>query len=71
MNLGSAFEISIKDLTETIARLTGFEGQIAWDTSKPNPSTSSGQAASHGGNWIPVGPRRGSGLKRRRRSRWG
>ena len=36
VNLGSAFEISIKDLTETIARLTGFTGQIVWDTSKPN-----------------------------------
>ena len=36
VNLGSAFEISIKDLTETIARLTGFEGRIVWDTSKPN-----------------------------------
>jgi GDP-L-fucose synthase len=36
VNLGSAFEISIKDLVETIARLTGFAGQIVWDTSKPN-----------------------------------
>jgi GDP-L-fucose synthase len=27
---------SIKDLLETIARLTGFEGRIVWDTSKPN-----------------------------------
>lgn len=36
VNLGSAFEISIKDLTETIARLTGFGGKIMWDTSKPN-----------------------------------
>lgn len=36
VNLGSAYEISIKDLTETIARLTGFCGRIEWDTSKPN-----------------------------------
>jgi GDP-L-fucose synthase len=36
VNLGSAFEISIKDLLETIVRLTGFEGEIVWDTSKPN-----------------------------------
>ncbi|HMO49547.1 MAG TPA: GDP-L-fucose synthase [Kiritimatiellia bacterium] len=36
VNIGSAFEISIKDLTETIARLTGFQGEIRWDTSKPN-----------------------------------
>ena len=36
VNIGSNFEISIKDLTELIARLTGFEGEIHWDTSKPN-----------------------------------
>lgn len=36
VNLGSAMEISIKDLLELIAELTGFEGQIVWDTSKPD-----------------------------------
>lgn len=36
VNLGSAFEISIKDLTETIARLVGFTGEVRWDPSKPN-----------------------------------
>jgi GDP-L-fucose synthase len=36
VNLGSSFEISIKDLTQLIARLTGFEGRVRWDTSKPN-----------------------------------
>jgi GDP-L-fucose synthase len=36
VNLGSSFEISIKDLVETIARLTGFDGKIVWDKSKPN-----------------------------------
>jgi GDP-L-fucose synthase len=36
VNLGSGYEISIKDLMETIARLTGFEGKLVWDTSKPN-----------------------------------
>jgi GDP-L-fucose synthase len=36
VNLGSGQEISIKDLLELIARLTGFEGNIVWDTSKPN-----------------------------------
>ena len=29
-------EISIKELTELIADLTGFDGQIVWDTSKPD-----------------------------------
>src|SRR5579859_666574 len=36
VNLGSAFEISIRDLVVTIARITGFEGRLVWDTSKPN-----------------------------------
>ncbi len=36
VNLGSSYEISIKELTETIARVTGFTGRIVWDTSKPN-----------------------------------
>jgi len=36
VNIGSSFEISIKDLTETIVRLCDFEGDVVWDTSKPN-----------------------------------
>jgi GDP-L-fucose synthase len=36
VNLGSQFEISIKDLALMIAREVGFEGDIVWDTSKPN-----------------------------------
>ncbi len=36
VNLGSGNEISIKDLAELIAHLTGFEGKLAWDTSRPN-----------------------------------
>ena len=36
VNLGSGMEISIKELVELIARLTGFTGRIIWDTSKPN-----------------------------------
>jgi GDP-L-fucose synthase len=36
VNLGSSYEISIKELLEMIARLTGFEGRIVWDSSKPN-----------------------------------
>jgi GDP-L-fucose synthase len=36
VNLGSGSEISIRDLAERIARLTGFEGQLVWDTNKPN-----------------------------------
>jgi GDP-L-fucose synthase len=36
VNLGSGMEISIKNLAEMIARLTDFDGEIVWDTSKPN-----------------------------------
>jgi GDP-L-fucose synthase len=36
VNLGSGQEISIKDLAELIAKLSGFEGKLVWDTSKPN-----------------------------------
>lgn len=36
VNLGSGEEISIRELVETIAEETGFEGDIEWDTSKPD-----------------------------------
>jgi GDP-L-fucose synthase len=36
VNLGSGYEISIKDLAEMIVRLTGFRGTLAWQTDKPN-----------------------------------
>jgi len=36
VNLGTSEEISIHDLAELIAELTGFEGEIVWDTSMPN-----------------------------------
>jgi GDP-L-fucose synthase len=36
VNIGSGQEISVKELAELIARLTGFDGHLVWDTSKPN-----------------------------------
>ena len=36
VNVGSGTEISIKDLAHLIAHLTGFQGNILWDTTKPN-----------------------------------
>lgn len=36
VNIGSGFEISIKDLAKLIAELTGFKGRIVWDTTKPD-----------------------------------
>ena len=36
VNLGTGVETSIRELAETIAALTGFDGEIVWDTSMPN-----------------------------------
>ena len=36
VNLGAGFEITIKDLAEKIRALTGFQGELAWDTSQPD-----------------------------------
>ena len=36
VNIGAGFEITIRDLTEKIVELTGFTGEIRWDTSKPD-----------------------------------
>jgi GDP-L-fucose synthase len=35
-NLGTGVETTIKELVETIGELTGFDGEIIWDTSKPD-----------------------------------
>ncbi|MDD4429133.1 MAG: GDP-L-fucose synthase [Paludibacter sp.] len=36
VNIGSCMEITIKELVDLIAELTGFEGEIIWDASKPD-----------------------------------
>jgi GDP-L-fucose synthase len=36
VNLGTGQEISIRELAELVAELTGFGGEIVWDTSMPN-----------------------------------
>src|SRR5438034_10816121 len=36
VNLGSGFEITIRDLAQQIAEVVGFQGRILWDTTKPN-----------------------------------
>jgi GDP-L-fucose synthase len=36
VNIGAGFEITIRKLVEKIAELTGFEGEIRWDSSKPD-----------------------------------
>ena len=36
VNLGTGVETSIRELAELIAELTGFEGEMVWDTTMPN-----------------------------------
>ena len=36
VNLGTGKELTIRELTEMVAKVTGFEGKIKWDTTRPN-----------------------------------
>ena len=36
VNAGTGKEVSIKELTTLVAKVVGYEGEIKWDTSKPN-----------------------------------
>ncbi|MCC5450285.1 GDP-L-fucose synthase [Rheinheimera sp. UJ51] len=36
INVGTGVDCTIKELTETVAKVVGFTGRITWDTSKPD-----------------------------------
>ena len=36
VNAGTGKELTIKELTELVAKVIGYEGEILWDTSRPN-----------------------------------
>ena len=36
INIGSGREVSVRELTETVKRILGFAGEIAWDATKPD-----------------------------------
>lgn len=36
INIGTGKDISIRDLAETVSKVSGFEGKLTWDTSKPD-----------------------------------
>lgn len=36
INVGSGIDCTIKELTETVAKVVGYQGKIEWDTSKPD-----------------------------------
>ncbi len=66
VNLGTGVETSIRELAETVAEVTGFEGEIVWDTSMPNgqPRRSlDASRAREGFGWVARTPLR-QGLER-------
>jgi GDP-L-fucose synthase len=36
VNIGSGSEVTIKELSQTIAAIVGYAGEVTWDTTKPN-----------------------------------
>jgi GDP-L-fucose synthase len=36
INVGTGTDVTIRELTETVAAVTGFSGKIAWDSTKPD-----------------------------------
>ena len=55
VNLGSGRELSIKELVELIAELTGFKGRLVWDTTS--------QTANHAAAWRRRVPSRRLGFR--------
>jgi GDP-L-fucose synthase len=36
VNVGVGEDLTIRELTEMVARIVGYEGQVVWDTTKPD-----------------------------------
>lgn len=53
VNIGTGEDLSIKELTELVAEVVGFEGEIKWDTSKPDgtPRKLMDVSKLHGEGW--------------------
>lgn len=53
VNAGTGEEISIKELSELVAKVVGYEGRICWDTTKPNgtPRKLLDMSKAHGMGW--------------------
>jgi GDP-L-fucose synthase len=66
INLGAGFEIKIKDLAELIVKLTGFQGKIFWDSSKPDGQPRRKLDTSRAKKWFGFGAKTSfeKGLKR-------
>ena len=71
VNLGTGVETSIRAVAETIADLTGFDGEIVWDTSMPNGRTgwSSRESSPIAARGLRVVERTGGSARQRRARR--
>jgi GDP-L-fucose synthase len=52
VNFGSGEEIAIRDLAALIARVTGYDGEIVWDTGKPNGQPRRRLATDRARDWL-------------------
>ena len=52
VNIGAGMEISMRELAELIAELTGFHGRIVWDTSQPNGQPRRSLDTSRAAEWF-------------------
>jgi GDP-L-fucose synthase len=52
VNLGVGHEITIRELVELIVKLTGFEGELRWDTTKPDGQPRRALDTSRARNWF-------------------
>jgi GDP-L-fucose synthase len=52
INLGADREVTIRETVETIARLVGFEGELRWDSSKPDGQPRRGVDGSRAGDLL-------------------
>ncbi|KAF9613735.1 hypothetical protein IFM89_010177 [Coptis chinensis] len=55
VNVGSGKEVSIKELAELVKEVVGFEGELVWDSSKPDgtPRKLMDSSKLAGLGWVP------------------
>jgi GDP-L-fucose synthase len=53
VNIGTGADVTIKELAETIRRIVGYKGDIAWDTTRPDgmPRKLLDVSLLHGSGW--------------------
>jgi GDP-L-fucose synthase len=52
INISSGHAVTIKELTEAVAELTGYRGKVVWDTSKPDGQMLKGLDVTRMREWL-------------------